>query len=303
MDELLVCDWGTTRVRAWRLSAEGAVLAERSFELGVSRLGPGEAQRRFADEVRPALQAERLPAVLCGMIGSELGWRPAGYVECPASLDALASAMLEVEAGPAPVRIVPGLRTAGLTGGADVMRGEETQVFGWIAADPSRRRGRRLVCHPGTHAKWVLVEDGRIVRFVTFMTGELFAVLKTHSVLRSEAAVDDEAAFDEGAASAGDGGALAARLFTVRSRIAALGRAPASTPSYLSGLLIAAEIAAAPAALGAPQPGAVVLMGEAALCRWYRRVLEAAGVEVELADGGEAARAGLLALHRKGAPA
>ncbi len=75
------------------------------------------------------------------------------------------------------MRIIPGLRCAGLTGAPDVMRGEETQVLGWLAQHPDRQQGRHLVCHPGTHAKWVVVEDGRIVRFVTAMTGEMFAVL------------------------------------------------------------------------------------------------------------------------------
>lgn len=295
--ELLACDWGTTRLRAWRLAEDGQVLAERTFELGVSRLSPGEAERRFEEQVRPALDAERLPAVLCGMVGSELGWRPAGYVDCPAGLEQLAAAMLEVRGGAAPVRIVPGLKGPGLTGGADVMRGEETQVFGWLSAEPARSRGRRLICHPGTHAKWILVEDGRVVRFVSFMTGELFAVLRAHSVLKSDAPVDDEAAFDEGVVAAGDGGALAARLFSARSRIAALGKAPASSPSYLSGLLIGAEVAAAPAALGCAEATEATLLGDASLCRWYRRVLARRGVEVEQGDGGEAVRAGLLALH------
>src|SRR5438477_4894503 len=123
------------------------------------------------------------------------------------------------------------------------MRGEETQILGWLALNPERRDGRHVLCHPGTHAKWVLIEDGRIVRFVTAMTGELFAVLSQHSVLKTDAPADDDAAFDLGLAAADGGGALAARLFTARARVVG-GDAPASsTPSYLSGLLIGAEVA------------------------------------------------------------
>jgi 2-dehydro-3-deoxygalactonokinase len=298
---LLACDWGTTRLRAWLLGEGGEVLADREFEFGVSRLVPGEAERRFDQEIRPALGAEELPAVLCGMVGSELGWRAAGYVDCPASLEQAAAAMLQVRGGAAPVRIAPGVKGPGMAGGADVMRGEETQVFGWIAGDGTRSRGRWLICHPGTHAKWILVEDGRIERFVTFMTGELYGVLSAHSVLRSDAPADDDGAFDEGVAAAGDGGALAARLFTARARIAALGKTAGSTPSYLSGLLIASEIAAAPAALGIPEPRQMVLLGDAGLRGRYGRVLAGRGIAVESADGEAAARAGLLALHRAGA--
>ena len=85
------------------------------------------------------------------------------------------------------------------------MRGEETQILGWLAQHPDAATGRHLLCHPGTHAKWVLIEDGRIVRFVTAMTGELFAVLSQHSLLKSDAPADDDAAFDAGLAAAGDG--------------------------------------------------------------------------------------------------
>jgi 2-dehydro-3-deoxygalactonokinase len=292
---LLACDWGTTNLRAWTLDAEGQVLADVDFPLGVSRLPQGEAARRFTDEVRPALQAQGLPAVLCGMIGSNLGWTEAPYVDCPAAAEDLFRALVEVEPG---VRIAPGLRCDGLAGAPDVMRGEEVQLFGWLAADPDRRTGRQVVCHPGTHAKWILVEDGRIIRFVTAMTGELFAVLRKHSVLKSPADPDDPAAFDAGLAAAGDGGALAARLFTARSRVVGQDASPDSTPAYLSGLLIGAEIASLPQLLGIGPDAPIALLGDPGLTRWYARALTAAGRRVSEHDGEAAAVAGLFALAR-----
>jgi len=298
---LLACDWGTTNLRAWTLDAEGRPLASREFELGVSRLAPGEAARRFASEVQPALGAERLPAILCGMVGSNLGWTVAPYADCPAGLDELARAMVPVDAPGGWARIVPGLKSEGFGGLGDVMRGEETQLFGWLAQNPARTRGRQLVCHPGTHAKWMVVEEGRLIRFVTAMTGELFAVLSRHSVLKSEAAADDEAAFAEGLAAAGDGGALAARLFTVRARVVGQGRDPAGAPSYLSGLLIGAEVASVPALLGVEAHAPIALLGDAGLCARYGRAFEARGLAYETFDGEAAAIAGLFALYKMGA--
>lgn len=290
---LLACDWGTTNLRAWTLDDGGAVIAHQDFPLGVSKLAAGEAATRFETQVRPALNAQDLPAVLCGMIGANIGWREAPYADCPAGLAELAARMTEVAAG---VRIAPGLCCAGISGGPDVMRGEETQVLGWLAQYPARRSGRQLICHPGTHAKWVLVEDGRIVRFLTVMTGELFAVLRHHSLLKSDAPADDEAAFDEGLAAAGQGDALAARLFTARARVVG-GQAKAeSTPSYLSGLLIGSEAASAPNLLLGDPPTQVVLLGDAALCARYRRALTRLRITVEVFDGESAAIAGLFAL-------
>jgi 2-dehydro-3-deoxygalactonokinase len=296
---VLACDWGTTTLRAWTLDAEGKPLASRDFPLGVSRLAPGEAAERFAAEVRPALGAETLPAILCGMVGSNLGWTVAPYVDCPAGLDDLARALVEVAGGPAPIRIVPGVRGPGAVGAPDVMRGEETQVAGWMWADPARARGRHVICHPGTHAKWIVVEEGRIVRFVTAMTGELFSVLGRYSVLKSDAPADDGEAFSAGLAAAGDGGALAARLFSTRSRVAAGEAAPETTPSYLSGLLIGAEIAGVPQLLGISPSDPVALLGDAGLCRAYAQALRGQGVEADTFDGEAAAIAGLFALHRR----
>lgn len=294
---LLACDWGTTNLRAWTLDADGAVVADRDFPgLGVAQLAAGEAERRFRDTVRPALGADSMPALLCGMIGSDLGWTPVPYIDAPVNLADLAGGLMPVDGGRA--RIVPGVRVRGFEGLCDVMRGEETQLFGWIAADPARAWGRRLVCHPGTHTKWMLVEDGRLTRFVTAMSGELFAVLTRHSVLRSDAAAADAAAFEAGLDAAGDGGALAARLFTARARIVGGGAPPESGPSFLSGLLVGADVAASPGLLGGDLPGEVALLGDPVLCDLYRRALARRGISAQSFDGEAAAVQGLHALHQ-----
>lgn len=292
---LLTCDWGNTNLRAWTLDADGGIVARRDFALGVLQLNAGEAQARFEAEVRPALAAQDLPAILCGAVGSNVGWTTVAYADCPASLGDLARGMVGVTDR---ARIVPGVR-CDVCETPDVMRGEETQVFGWLSLNPGFLQGCHLVCHPGTHPKWVLVEDGRISRFVSAMTGELFALLCQHSILKSDAAADDDAAFDAGLAAAGDGSALAARLFTARSRVAAGCATLASTPSYLSGLLIGAEAASIlPLFGGAPER--VILLGDAALCGRYARALDQLGLACETYDGEAAAVAGLWALHRTG---
>ena len=296
---LLACDWGTTNLRAWTLDAGGAILARRDFELGVSRLAPGEAPRRFAEEVRPALGAEHLPAILCGMVGSTLGWTVAPYADCPTDLNDLAARVVPAP-GDSLAHIIPGVRSQGFGGQGDVMRGEETQVFGWLATHPKRAKGRVIVCQPGTHAKWMLLEDGKLTAFVTAMTGELYDVLTRYSVLRTEVPPDDPAAFDLGVAAAGDGAGLSARLFTARARVVGLGAAPAETSSYLSGLLIGADVAGTPGLLGIGRKEEVVLLGEAKLCGHYRRALELQGRSATIYDGEAAVVAGLFALSGLG---
>lgn len=297
MTDLLAGDWGTTRLRAWRLDPQGRVLCRARLELGVSRLAADEAPERFEREVRPAADGAGLPAVLCGMIGSELGWRRTPHLACPAGLGELAAGLEQV----APqVWIVPGLRCEGAAGAPDLMRGEETQVIGWLEAASERKRGRRVICHPGTHAKWVVVEDGKIVRFRTVMTGELFDLLRRHSILKSDARLDDLAAFDLGVDTAADGGLLSARLFTARTRIAS-GQLPAKSASaYLSGLLIGAEAAAMPQELGADPAEPLAVIGDLELGRLYQRALQRLGRRSELFDGELSAQRGLLAVFTRG---
>lgn len=295
----LALDWGTTNLRAWILDDRGHVALRRDFAFGVGGLAPGEAERRFHDEVRPAMGAGELPAILCGMIGSNLGWTAVPYLDCPTRFEDMAAAVHRVDAPGAPVWIVPGLRATRPDGSPDVMRGEETHVFGWAIEDPARTRGEHLICHPGTHAKWVRMVDGRIETFVTSMTGELFALLRRHSALRSAESIQDEAAFALGVKAAGDGRALASRLFTARSRVVGGDLAPTSAESYLSGLLIGAEAASTPALLGIAPGASVSVIGDLGLCEHYVQALETCGFRTETFDGDAAVLAGLGALFKE----
>jgi 2-dehydro-3-deoxygalactonokinase len=295
----LAVDWGTTNLRAWVVDENGRPTDHREFALGVSQLGQGEAAKRFADTVRPAMGAESLPAFMCGMIGSNLGWELVPYLDCPVGAAEVRAAMHRVSTDGPPVWIVPGLRCQRPDGAPDVMRGEETHILGWAAAEPGRCRGEHLICHPGTHAKWVRLVDGRIESFVTSMTGELFAVLRKHSVLQVRESDDDEAAFDEGIKAAGDGTALASRLFTARSRVVGGNMSPELVKSYLSGMLIGAEVAGVPPLLGVGTGSPVAVIGDVNLAARYHRALAARGFDVTVYDGEDAALAGLAALKRE----
>lgn len=292
----LAVDWGTTNVRAWLMDG-CAITRRQDFALGVGALQPGEAARQFRDTIRPAMHAVELPAILCGMVGSTLGWEVVPYLRCPVELSAIRQRLHCVNGAEPPAWIVPGLKAERPDGGPDVMRGEETQLVGWAAADSSRLVGEHLICLPGTHSKWVRVVDGRIESFVTAMTGELFGLLRTHSVLRAAGPVtDDETAFERGLQAAGDGNALASRLFTARSQVVGGDMASGQVESYLSGVLIGAEAAAVPELFAIRSGRRISIVGEAHLANRYRRALTGRGFTVDAYEGGEAALAGLTAL-------
>ena len=229
----LAIDWGTSRRRAWRLSAAGEVRDSMEDDRGVLAVAPGG----FAQELQMLRsRLGDLPAIAAGMVGSNRGWVGAPYLPLPAGLRDLAAQLTEV--GGQRLSIVPGLRAA-----ADVMRGEEVQLLGAVAA--GLVPGDAIVCQPGTHNKWAVLEGGRIAHFTTVMTGELFALLKAQGVLAGmlDADVADGAAFREGVHAAAAGRDLPAQLFGVRARVLLQQLAVEDAASYASGLLIGADVA------------------------------------------------------------
>lgn len=289
MTALIGLDWGTSNCRAFRIGRDGAVLETRSAAQGILAVRDGDFASAYETLVGDWLRAHKAPVLMCGMIGSRQGWVEAPYVALPADADQLARHLAKVPGTEA--AIVPGLVGAALAGGRDVIRGEETQIVG--AAD-----GDALFCLPGTHSKWVLVEGGRIDRFATFMTGEVYGVLVRHSILGRlmEGEAHDESAFAAGIARGRAAGGLLHQLFTVRTDGLFDAQKPAALASYLSGLLIGHELRAAIEAFPAPR---VVLVGAPALTDRYRVALDREGRAGIAVTGDLAAAKGLWRIARK----
>ena len=290
-------DWGTSRLRLFRCGG-GAVLARRE--------GPGIAEAGgCAAEIFAKLTADwptDLPAILSGMVGSSIGWREAAYCACPAAPQTIARAALRFEAPTSDsnarrIAIVPGLSCTNASGLFDVLRGEETQLLGALRLRPELARGRHLFCLPGTHAKWTLIENGTVVRFQTALSGELFALLSRHSVLARGAGEASPAhpAFAAGVAAARESAGLLHLLFSTRSRQLAGEIAREEAASYLSGLIVGTEVAAALRLF--PADGPVVLVCTPALAALYEAVLREHERQAVAVDGDAAVLAGLCFLH------
>jgi 2-dehydro-3-deoxygalactonokinase len=302
---LIGLDWGTTSFRAYRLDPAGAVLEAKSAPAGILRVPEGDFEAVFEREVGPWL-AERpaLPVIVSGMITSRQGWVEVPYCPCPAGGAEIAAALLrhETRSGRT-IHFVPGLSIIGADGVPDVIRGEETQVIGAIGGAVEAAPGRRLLVLPGTHSKWALVEDGRLVWFATFMTGELFGVLKEHSILGRLMVGDgdDDAAFRRGLAYArGSGDGLLKRLFSART-LGLFGDLPESAiASYLSGLLIGTELREALACLEQPPDAELTVVGGGDLCGRYLAAIADAGLRGRPAAEDAAARGLFLIARRAG---
>lgn len=285
---LLAIDWGTSSLRGARIAADGQVLEQRSFARGILSVPAGgfEAQldESFGDWRRPGLRC-----LVSGMAGSRQGWIEAPYCPCPAGFAELADHLAWPDAR-IPVAIVPGL-SVDPQGLPDVMRGEEVQIFGAMRLSG---QDAGMFVLPGTHSKWAQVAAGRVTGFRSFMTGEVYALLGQHSILArtlNAQAPFDEAAFVHGVARARDAGGLLHHAFGARA-LTLFGQLDADRlPSYLSGLVIGAELQGAAPKAGEP----VVLIGSDLLTARYALALEVHGVASQRL-GAEATWAGLHAL-------
>jgi 2-dehydro-3-deoxygalactonokinase len=316
---LIGLDWGSTSLRAWLIAPDGTVLEERQAGQGASTLSGHAAFVDAFNGIAGAWRAAHagLPVLACGMVGSTHGWLDVPYARCPAGAAALAAGLRRPpgEAGNDPDAgadagadffplIVPGVLFDDTSLPPDVMRGEETQIVGALHLHDTLRASSCVVL-PGTHSKWTQVCGERIVRFATHMTGELYAVLRQHSVLGrlmpDDAPVDPDA-FVQGVDAARDHGELGLphQIFAVRS-LGVTGRLPHEMlADYLSGLLIGHELRAglqwrAMAGLGS-QP--LALVGAPKLCARYQVALHRFQRPADLVLD-NTAPAGLLALARE----
>ena len=243
----IAVDWGTTRLRASLVGAEGAVLGTTQSDAGVQSVAAGGFPAALEAACAPWFAARPdLPVLMAGMVGSRNGWVEAPYAPCPAGPGEIAARLLAVPGAGRDIRIVPGVDCRWADGAYDVMRGEETQALGTGIADG-------LLALPGTHGKWIEMRAGRIHRFATFVTGELFAAVSASFVGRlAEAPHDHEGGAALAAEAARVPGGLTRGLFQARARALAGDLPPRGVRPFLSRLLVEAEIAGALDLFGRP---------------------------------------------------
>lgn len=301
-------DWGSTAMRLHLCAHDGD-----ETRILASVAGPGV---KFCDDFEQAFfdaaggwlaEHGRIPVVLAGMIGSNLGWADCPYAPCPTDASALDARLHRFSARGIDIAIAPGLRCTNIFGLPDVMRGEEVQLFGALdlLGKPERLT---LMCLPGTHAKWAIVEDGAVRSFFTSMQGEMFEVLLAHSLIgrglpeaaASVVAEPNTPAFREGVSLMLADPTLAVEfaVFATRSRVVTGGLAAIQARAFLSGLLIAAEVRDAIAGHRARnlEFDTVTLVGAEALMPLYVAPLEQLGITARLLPAHDASIRGLAGL-------
>ncbi len=283
----IACDWGTSNLRVWAMRGS-EVLAEAKSGDGMGGLARDEFEGKLLNLIENWLPSGTTPVVACGMVGSRQGWAEAPYVAVPAAPYSTAVKVPTKDSRIA-MHILPGLKQENPP---DVMRGEETQIAGFLAENPNFDG---VLCLPGTHSKWAHISAVEVVSFQTQMTGELFSLLAKSSVLRHSVGADLGEGFAEAVSETlSKPEVIAAKLFQIRASDLLKGTSGANAHARLSGLLIGLELAATrPYWLGQN----VALVGSTSLTSSYAQALETQGVLAVQADGAEITIKGLTAAY------
>jgi len=301
---VIAVDWGNSHLRAYLCDAS----IPHQLVIIAQKNGPGVAKAAIDFKatllacIAPWLeQYGGLAVFMSGAIGSNIGWQESPYLPCPISPYDVATSCISVDIDDYDIQIAPGLSCVLSNGHHDALRGEETQILGWLMQRDSHRQGQHLLCLPGTHTKWVLVEDGKVKVFKTAITGELYDLLCNGSVLIQQGSEDfDPLAFDQGAkyTLTSEAGNLVHGLFSVRSKQLFGEFNTSQAANYLSGMLIGADVRAA---LNATEWrvssfDSVSIIGPEKLDQHFANVLACEGINTTIYDSKEMTIAGFALL-------
>ncbi|SFT92223.1 2-dehydro-3-deoxygalactonokinase [Sedimentitalea nanhaiensis] len=277
----IAVDWGTSRLRLWLMDAAGKILDHRTSDQGMASLSPDGFEPALLALLGDALPENgHVPVICCGMAGSRQGWAEAPYVRTPCAPPSIGNATQVATGDPRlQVFLLPGLEQQSP---ADVMRGEETQIAGFLSTEPDFDG---VLCLPGTHCKWAHISAGEVVSFRTFMTGELFALLSGQSVLRHSVSTggwDDDAFRTAVGEAMARPAAVSASLFSIRAESLLNGMPADTARARLSGLLLGLELGGArPYWLGRD----IAVLGESGIAAAYCNALAAQAAQVRSVPG------------------
>ena len=277
---LIAADWGTSNLRVWGIDHQGKVVNTITNGKGMSSLMPNEFEPYLIGLIENWLPKEKkakCPIIICGMAGAKTGWKEAAYLKAPCPpVNKEKIIQIETEDQRISVSIVPGIMQKSPP---DVMRGEETQIAGYLSKKPDFDG---IICLPGTHTKWVHISAGEIVSFKTFMTGEIFLSLSERSILKSSVQSNDFdptsflEAFED---TYSNPALLSSKLFGLRAADLLENTSTKFLKSKLSGYLIGSELAGAKSYwLGQN----IVMIGNDDLCVLYEKALKKLGLDATI---------------------
>ena len=176
-DKWIAVDWGTSFFRSYLIEKDQISDSIQTKD-GMKFLEKVSFEKTLVKLIEPWLENNyKIEVLASGMVGSKQGWIEAPYQKTPCNLNRIEFISPTIKDNRFSLKIFSGISQINKP---DVMRGEETQIAGFIYDNP---KFNGSICLPGTHSKWVKIENGNIINFKTYMTGELFEIISKNSVL------------------------------------------------------------------------------------------------------------------------
>jgi len=288
--KFVAVDWGSTALRAWLIGEAGEILAQHSSDQGVFSLEAKDFESTLLTVCGEWLgDAPDTPIIMAGMIGSRSGWQETAYQQCPVKAETLGENLLALtNTSKLNLFVIPGIKTNSPSGSADVMRGEEVQIIGALAALHASPDSNALICLPGTHSKWAQTHQQEITNFSTFFTGEMYSLLGEFSSIGAIMNGDefDETSFREGLAYSRQAGGFLHHIFSARARLLTDTWSGGSLSAYLSGIAIGHEFQGAKTLY--PKQSTLYLIGNSHLQSLYQIAASEFGFKANSLDAADA---------------
>jgi 2-dehydro-3-deoxygalactonokinase len=198
---IVCCDWGTSSLRIRLVSLENSVVVGKvTSDLGVGTLhslwskSKGDELLKGNDRNsfylsylkreldKLSINIGKSDLIISGMASSNIGLKELSYADLPFSLDGEDSVVSYIPASNDfnhPILLISGVKGQG-----EVMRGEEVQAIGIANIAPGIVDDGNIILLPGTHSKHLYLEDMKISKIETYITGEMFALLSQNGLLK-----------------------------------------------------------------------------------------------------------------------
>ena len=177
MDRWIAVDWGTSSFRAY-LIIEDVVYDTIETNDGMKFVKNNNFENTFINLIEKWLiKDKKIDVLASGMVGARQGWIEAPYQKAPCNLNNINYISPVLTDNRISLKIFSGISQ---NDPPDVMRGEETQIAGFLT---NNKNFKGSICLPGTHSKWIKINKNSLEIFRTFMTGELFEIISKNSVL------------------------------------------------------------------------------------------------------------------------
>ena len=291
----IAVDWGTTNLRIWAMDKNGRIIDKKSSKKGLKFIKEREFENTLTTLNKPwIINTKNIPIISCGMVGSKQGWKDVGYIKVPSKpINSKSIQKITIKDKRFFFYIVKGLSQ---NKPYDVMRGEETQIAGFIYENPNFNG---IICLPGTHSKWVRFNKGKILNFTTFMTGELFSLITEHSILKYSIynkKINDKVFSSSLKEAMSQSYSLLSSLFKIRAKNLLVKKFSNHARSTILGFLLGMELSTIQKIIGKKN---VVIIGSPINAFLYEKALSSLKIKTVKVDSEKITLRGLFLVYKK----